>query len=167
MRVLADGKTKLTVLATKPVNPAKPTVTELNAGLDFSCKVLASDFKFGPTASEKLSEQALCDDTKANALGASNWEASITIWREYLSAGGVDPSADAGFAAVKTKGTTLYIYTRQSDKAATAVWASTDEIEYGAEVATDNPQSVRTGWTKYTVPMEVQKGLCSFTTPGP
>ena len=61
-RVLADGKTKFTILTTAPANPAAPTAAELNAGIDLSCKVLSEGFEFGPTDSETVDEAALCDE---------------------------------------------------------------------------------------------------------
>lgn len=45
-------------------------------------------------------------------------------------------------------------------KLSSAAWAATDEIYFGAEVATDSPQSPQDagGWIKTRVPMEVQNG---------
>lgn len=158
MRVLADGKTKLTMLTTEPADPENPTVTELAAGIDLSCKVVASDFTFGPTDSETVSEPALCDEGNAESLGRSNYEAALSIWREYLEAGGADPAADAAFQAVKEKGATLWLYSRLTDKKATDPWAAGDEIYFGAEVTNDTPQVGREGWIKARVPMKVQQG---------
>ena len=63
------------MLTTKPANPAAPTATELNAGIDLSCDVMASDFTWGATDSDKVAEKALCVENNANALGASNFAA--------------------------------------------------------------------------------------------
>jgi len=159
MRVLADGKTKFTILTTAPANPEAPTATELNAGIDLSCKVVASDFNWSATDSEKVNEPALCDDANANSLGKSNYQVGFSLWREYLEAGGADPSADAGFEAVKVKGTTLWGYARLSDKAATAAWEAGDEIYLGGEFATDTPQQPQGGgWVKFRIPGEMQRG---------
>ena len=159
VRVLADGKTKFTILTTAPANPAAPTATELNAGIDLSCKVVASDFNWTATDSEKVNEPALCDDANSNSLGKSNYSAAFSLWRYFLVGGGADPTDDAGFEAVKTKGTTLWGYARMTDKEATAAWASTDEIYLGAEFTTDTPQRTDgSGFIKYRVPAEVQRG---------
>ena len=159
VRVLADGKTKFTILTTAPANPAAPTATELNAGIDLSCKVVASDFNWTATDSEKVNEPALCDDANSNSLGTSNYSAAFSLWRYFLVGGGADPTDDAGFEAVKTKGTTLWGYARMTDKEATAAWASTDEIYLGAEFTTDTPQQPQGGgWQKFRVPCEVQRG---------
>lgn len=159
-RSLADGKTKLTILTAKPVNPAAPTVSELEDGIDLSCNILSSDFTWGATDSDKIAEKALCDEGNANAIGASNYQAGITVWRYFDAAGGFDAVEDAGFEAVKTKGTTLWGYARKTDKPSTAPWEASDEIYLGAEVATDAPQppSDQGGYIKWRVPMEVQRG---------
>lgn len=158
MRVLADGKTKLALLTTEPANPDAPTAAELTAGIDLSCKVVASDFMFGPTDSETVSEPALCDEGNAEALGRSNYQAGITLWREYLEAGGIDPAEDAAFDALKVKGATFWLYARMTDKKSSEPWLAADEIYFGAEVTNDTPQMQTEGWIKAKVPMKVQKG---------
>lgn len=158
-RVLADGKTKFTILTTKPVNPAAPTATELNAGIDLSDDVLTSDFSFGATDSDKVAEKALGSSGNANAIGASNYQAGFTLWRKFASNGGFDATDETGWAAVKVKGSTVWAYARQMDKDASAAWASTDEIYLGAEITTDTPQRTDgTGFIKYRIPCEVQNG---------
>lgn len=159
-RTLADGKTKFTILTTAPADPAAPTVTELEAGIDVSCHILSSDFTWGATDSDKVAEKALCDVGNANAIGASNFQAGVTMWRYFDASGGFDETEDAGFEALKTKGTTLYGYARRTDKGAREAWATGDEIFLGAEVVTDEPQppSDLSGYIKWRVPMEVQRG---------
>jgi len=158
-RVLADGKTKFTILVTKPVNPAAPTATELNAGIDLSCDILTSDFTWGATDSDKIAEKALCDSGNSNAICASNFAAGFTLWRKFATAGGFDAATELGWAAVKAKGATLYGYARQMDKDSTAAWAASDEIYLGAEFITDTPQRTDgTGFIKYRIPAEVQRG---------
>jgi hypothetical protein len=158
-RVLADGKTKFTILTTAPANPAAPTATELNAGIDLSCDILTSDFTWGATDSDKIAEKALCDSGNSNAIGASNYAGGFTLWRKFLTAGGFDDANETGWAALKEKGTTLYGYARQMDKDATETWAATDEIYLGAEFITDTPQRTDgTGFVKYKIPVEIQRG---------
>jgi hypothetical protein len=158
-RVLADGKTKFTICTTKPANPAAPTAAELNAGIDLSMNVLTSDFTFGAVDSDKVAEKALGASGNANAIGASNYQIGFTIWRKFATGGGFDSADETGWAALKVKGTTVWAYARQMDKAATAAWASTDEIYLGAEFTTDTPQRTDgTGFIKYRVPGEVQTG---------
>jgi hypothetical protein len=66
---LSDGHVKVAVLTTAPSNVKSPTVTELNAGIDASCRILSTGFTFGFTDSDKVAEKALCDTNNVNALG--------------------------------------------------------------------------------------------------
>lgn len=164
MRVLADGRLKFTALTTAPADPASPTVTELTAGIDLSCKVLSDNFLFGATDSDKVAEKALCDTANSNALGASNYQAGFTIWRQFDEAGGFDSVDDAAFEAFKIKGTTVWLYARQSDKLATEAWLAADEIYLGAEVVNDEPQKQDSGgFIKYRIPCEVQRSYPFIT----
>lgn len=158
-RSLADGKTKFTILTTAPADPANPTATELNAGIDASDRILASDFNFGATDSDKISEKSLATENNANALGAGNYQCAFTAFRYFnASTGAVDPTGDVVHAAVKAKGTELWVYGRRTGKKANAAWAATDEIFLGAHVLTDNvqPPSDLSGYIKERVPTEVQ-----------
>lgn len=157
-RVLADGKTKFTILTTKPADPGAPTAAELNAGIDLSCNVLTSDFNWSATDSDKIAEKALCDVGNSNAIGASNYTTGFTLWRYFLTAGGVDTAADAGFTAVQEKGTTLWAYARETDKDSTEDWAANDDIYLGGEVINDTPQRLDgTGFIKRRIPLEAQR----------
>lgn len=158
---LADGRTKFTILTDEPANPEAPTAAELNAGIDASCNILASDFVWGATDSDKVNEPALCEDSNANALSRSNYQAGVTPFR-YFDEITKNPDAveDAVFAALKTKGTEVWGYARKTGKKASEVWAAGDEIYFGAKVLTDEPQppSDQGGYIKFRVPMEVQEG---------
>jgi hypothetical protein len=159
-RSLADGKTKFTLLTTKPADPENPTVTELNAGLHFEKNVLASDFLWGATDSDKVAEKALETENNANALGASNFQAGFTVFRYFdATTGAPDPTEDAKFAAVRAKGTELWGYSRKTGKKAGLPWGDDDEIYLGAYIVTDEPQppSDLGGYIKYRVPAEVQE----------
>lgn len=165
-KTLADGRLKLAVLTTAPANIAAPTAAELNGGIDASAKVLVSDFTFSPTDSDKVAERSLVDINNVNAIAASNFQAGITIWRYFNSGTGVaDPTDDALWTAVKTKGTTLYLYARRIGKLGTATWASGDEIFLGGSVLTDNPQlpSDLGGQIKVRIPMEPQQMFPNIT----
>jgi len=157
-RVLADGKTKFTILTTKPANPSAPTATELNAGIDLSCDILSSDFTWTATDSEKVAEKALCDTSNSNALGAGNYSAGVTLWRKFLTAGGADVANETGWAALSEKGAEVYGYARETDKDSTEDWEADDEIYLGGLVVTDTPQrSDGSGFIKRKVPMEPQR----------
>lgn len=158
-RSLADGKTKFTLLTTKPANPSAPTAAELNAGIQADANTLASDFLFGATDSDTVGEKSLRDKNNANALGASNYQAGATFFRYFdETTGVVDATEDTAFAAAKEKGTILWAYARKSGKDAADEWEADDEIYLGAEVITDEPQppSDLGGYIKFRVPMQVQ-----------
>lgn len=156
---LADGHTKFTILLEEPVDPANPTVAELNGGIDASCAVLDSDFLWTAADSDKVAEKELCVPNNANAISASNYQAGMTPFRKFnAGTGAVDPTEDAVFQAVMAKGTTFWGYVRRNGKLATAAWAAGDEIPLGLEVLTDTPQYLAGGFIKYRVPLEPQKG---------
>lgn len=160
-RVLGDGKTKFTVLTTRPANPKAPTVTELNAGIDLSQKTLASDFNWSATDSDKIAEKALSESGNSNAIGASNYTSGITLWRYFDEVtGAVDAEEDAGFTATREKGTTLWAYARETAKDSDEDWASGDDIYLGGEVLTDTPQRLDgSGFIKRRIPLEMQRGF--------
>jgi hypothetical protein len=142
MKVAADGKKKFTLLLTKPAG-ATPTAAELNAGKDISCAVLDSDANWTNTASDRFNEKPACTTGNSQALGAANYDTALTFLREYLVGGGIDSAAlDSGYQAVKTRGTTVWIYLRETDKLSTAPWAIGDEIHLGGEVVSDAPTRV-------------------------
>lgn len=157
-RSLADGHTKVAILTTVPANTAAPTVAELNAGIDATSRILAADWTFGATPSDKVQEKSLQDINNVNALGASNFDAAMTIFRYYDTVTGApDATGDALWTAAKTKGATFYVYERQSGKLATAAWATAD-IAFGMQVLTDEPQkpSDTGGYIKRRIEMEPQ-----------
>jgi len=156
---LSDGHVKVAVLTTAPANLSAPTVTELNNGIDASCRILSSDFAFGFTDSDKVAEKALCDVINVNGLGASNFGAGMSIWRYWNESTVVaDLTGDSLWTATKVKGTNLYIYVRETGKLSTAAWASADELVAGGQFLTDNPQppSDRSGYIKRRIPLEPQ-----------
>lgn len=144
MKVAADGKKKFTLLTVAPAATTHiPSATELNAGHDISCSVLDSDANWTNKASDRFNEKPACTKGNSQALGASNYDTALTFLREYLDAGGPDSvGADAGYQAVKTKGATVWIYMRESDKDSTEPWAATDVIDLGGELVSDAPMRV-------------------------
>lgn len=150
---LADGRTRVAILSVKPKDPLKPTVEELNAGIDASCRILSSDYNVGATASETLDEKPLCVEGNAQALGASNAQIEFSAFRYFdekgkAETGGQDEIGDKLYQAVKVKGTRLWLYQRETSKKSTEAWAAGDEVD-GFEFETDNPQSTdRTGYIK-------------------
>jgi hypothetical protein len=163
-RSLADGHKKIAVLTTKPVIPNAPTAAELSAGIGGAagagCRILASDWSFGPTDSATFNERAVCEDNDVQAFGVSNYQAGATIFRYFDEDGKPDPLEDALFEALKLKGTTLWIYERHTGQPESEAWTTGDELRFGGEVLTDNlqPPSDQGGYIKARSPMQVQKG---------
>lgn len=165
---LADGTIKLAILTIKPALPLSPTTTELNAGIDASCRILSSDYVLGATDSDKIAEKELCKSGNSNAMGPSNYQGALTPFRYWNTTTDVsDPTEDTVYQALKAKGTTLYLYERQTSKASTEAWANGDEVS-GFEVVTDNPQkpSEAGGYIKRRVPLEVQDAFLNGTVGG-
>lgn len=156
-KTLADARTRLVALTTKPANPAAPTVTELTAGIDLSCRILKSDYRLSPVASDTVPDTELCSEGNAVTFGASNYEGSVTPFRYLTEAGKADALNDIAWDALKEKGTELWLYEREGPKY-DAAWAAADEVD-GYEVVTDNPQkpSDRAGFIKRVVPLGVQR----------
>jgi len=162
---LAQGHTKLAILTTSPANPAAPTTTELNAGISSAARVLDSDFTWSAGDSDKVQEKSLADTTNVNALGASNYNAGLTLFRYFNAGTGVpDATEDSLFTAMKTKGTNLWIYARKDGKLESAAWATGDDIYLGGAVITDTPQAQdNTGYVKNRIPLEMQVAYPNIT----
>src|SRR5665647_2287849 len=142
VRMLADDKIKFTILTSSPADPAAPTAAELNAGIDASLKISKDGFKWSAADSDKISEPALGSATNSAVPGMGNYDLGFTVWRQFDGvSGGIDAAADTVFDAVKVKNTTLWCYARKTDKLATAVWATSDEIMLGAVIVTDTPKT--------------------------
>lgn len=168
-RSLAEGKTKVVLLADIPADPKVPTITELEAGVDASCAIVASTFNLGPQASQTVDEKALCEEGNVQAFGSSEYACEFDAFRYFLETsegglpdetGGVSQGeiGDAVFQMLKTKGTISYIYMREINKKATEDFAE-DEPLWGFKVAVDNPQrpTETTGYIKRHIVGLVQK----------
>lgn len=154
---LADGKIKLAILSTKPVNPLAPTTAELNAGIDASPRILSSDYTLGAVDSDKVAEKPLSQEGNSNAMGPSNYQAAVSPFRYFTAGGASEAGEDTVYQTLKTKGARVWLVERQTSKLATAAWATGDEVSV-FECITDNPQkpSDAGGYVKRRVPMEVQ-----------
>ena len=155
---LADGKIKVTHLATEPTGDLDSlSATVLNAGTDIQCNILKSDFRLSATASDTVGDTELCQDGNSVVFGASNYEGNMTVFRYYDETGAVAVSEDTAWAAAKEKGTHLYLAVRQSGKKHDEDWAAGDEYELW-HVITDEPQmpSDLAGYIKRTVPLGPQ-----------
>lgn len=160
VKSLADGRTKLAVLATAPANPEAPTVTELTAGIDASCRIAKTGYSLGPTTSETINDPELCVDVNATVYGASNFEGTLSVFRYFDdTTSQVDEAGDEVYQALKTKGTEVWLVERESAKKSTENWAAGDEVNVYRALL-DNPQksSDRTGYIKNVVNLAIQEG---------
>ncbi len=159
VRMLSAGRLKFTILTTKPADPAAPTDSELNAGLQVCKNIPASEFTFRATGSEAVDSTTLCSKNKSETFGQGNYELTFALWRKFLDAGGFDTTDDAAFEAVKEKGSTLWGYARLTDKDAEDPWEAGDEIFLGAEFVTDDPaiMSATEGFIGYQIPTRIQE----------
>lgn len=153
---LADGRIRLTALTTAPTDPAAITTTELTAGIELQDRILKSDYRLSPTASDTVPDTPLSNEGNATTFGASNYEGSVTPFRYLDDLGAADATNDVAWDTLKAKGTRLWLVEREGPKADTA-WAADDEYDC-YEIVTDNPQkpSDRGGYIKRVVPLGVQ-----------
>ena len=155
-KTIADERIKLVALTTKPASLFAVKVGEANAGVDLSCRIMMSDFRLSPTASDTVNEPALCEGGNSAAPGKSNYEGSLTPFRFLDVDGQADTANDVAYAALKEKGTELWLIKRVGPKY-DEPFAVSDDIEV-YHVFTDNPQdpSEFTGYIKKVVPLFVQ-----------
>ena len=123
-KTIAEERIKLVALTTKPANVYAPKVTELAAGKDISCSVLFSDFRLSPTASDTVSEPALCEGGNSSVPTKSNFEGKVSIFRYIDPLTGAPITAeDFAWSLTKDKGTELHLYKRIGPKFS-AAWAA-------------------------------------------
>lgn len=154
VKTLADGNTKVTLLAARPTDKnaiGLPALTGAGAK-DVSCQILSSDFDYGPTGSSAVDEKGLCAEGNGQAPGLSNFSGGMTVFRYWDEATGLaDLEDDFLWEAAKEKGTTLYLAVRDSYKKSSEPWDEDDEYRY-FEVITDDPQrGTREGFIKYRI----------------
>ena len=156
-KTIAEERIKLVALTTKPADPRNPKVSELAAGKDLSCSVLFSDFRLSPTASDTVSEPALCEGGNSSVPTKSNFEGNVSIFRFIDPLTGAPITAeDFAWSLTKEKGTELHLYKRIGPRFNSA-WAADQDVEYYPAI-TDEPQDppVFGGNIKKVVPLLVQ-----------
>lgn len=160
-KTLADGRIKLILLSTKPNDMKAPTVAELTAGKDISCRITKADYRLSATGSETVDGTALCDEAAVNVFGASNFEGTIAPFRYFNPAkpGQADAEGDFAFQAFKVKGATLYLVERNTGKKHEEPIEAGDEVSV-FEVVPDNWQtpSESGGFQRRIIPLSITKG---------
>lgn len=147
-RTLADAKKKVFILSTKPADPEKPTIAELEGGLEASCRIVSSTYNVGPQASETVDEKAICQPGNVQVYSLDNYTAEFDAFRYFDEVTGLpeegtpDSEEDIGdqlFQMLKTKGATVYLYEREIGLESRAPIAEGQPVE-GYELLLDNPQ---------------------------
>lgn len=147
-RSLADAKKRIAILTTKPEDPENPTLEELNGGLNASCRIVASTYAVGPQASETVDEKAVCEEGNVQGLSFSNYGAEFDIFRYFEEETGLPETGTTGseedigdqlYQMLKTKGTTVWLYERETGMSSNTPYAADEPIE-GYELLIDNPQ---------------------------
>ena len=155
-KTIAEERIKLVALVTKPADVLAPTIIELTAGVDLSLRVLFSDFKLSATGSETVNEPALGEGGNSPALGKSNFEGSLTVFRFLDEAGKAIELEDVAWDIFKEKASEVHLYKRVGPMFSGAFTAA-EPLEYFHAVS-DNPQdpSDLSGYIKKVIPLLVQ-----------
>ena len=156
-KTIAEERIKLVALTSKPADPRNPKVSELAAGKDLSCSVLFSDFRLSPTASDTVSEPALCEGGNSSVPTKSNFEGNLSVFRFIDPLTGLAVTAeDFAWSLSKEKGTELHLYKRIGPKFS-AAFAANQDVEY-YHALTDEPQDPSDfgGYIKKVIPLLVQ-----------
>lgn len=66
-------------------DPSKPTLAELNAGINLSCAI-ATGYTLNFTDSDTDDSKTICDEANVQNRGFSNYEASLTFYRAPIGA---------------------------------------------------------------------------------
>ena len=166
-KTLADARTRLTILTTKPANPRSIPLSKLTAGIDASCKILKSDYRLSPTASDTVTDTELCAEGNAVTYGASNYEGSISPFIYLDDTGKSDIDEDVVYQALREKGTRVWLVEREGPRYDKA-WAATDVVDV-YEAITDNPQKPgdRAGYIKRIIPLGIQNAYLGAAVVGP
>lgn len=165
-KTLADGRIKLVLLSAKPANMKAPTLAELAAGKDISCRITKADYRLSATGSETVDGTALCDEAAVNVFGASNFEGTLAPFRYYNPAkkGQADPDGDFAFQALKEKGATIWLVERNTGKKHEEEFEAGDEVSV-YEAVPDNWQkpSDSGGFQRRIVPLSITKAELNGT----
>lgn len=155
-KTLADARTRVALLVVAPGDMDAVEVGEATAGIDASCKLLKSDYRMSPTASDTVDDTELCSEGNAVTFGSSNYEGTMTpFW--YLDEDGKIVLLDnAVWEALKEKGSELWVVEREGPRY-DEPFAVGDLVDV-YRVITDNPQKPadRAGYIKRVVPLGVQ-----------
>ena len=136
--------------------PAAATVTAFTAATDITCDIAASGSYISPTASDKITDPAVCEDTNSGAFGTGNYGGQIAPFILLDASTGAYSLADnPAFEAFKVKNTIAYIGIREGVVHGTA--PATGHLVSVYEVRSDAPQRPQelNQYVKRIIPLDV------------
>lgn len=160
-KALSNGRRKVTILPVAPADQKNPTIAEVSAGLDISCRILSDGFGLAVQASETVAEGSLCDTAVAEVPTVSKASGDLTLFRYFNATGKPETAAedtedgigDGAHQALKVKGSEVWLVTRFTNKASTEDFAAGDPVSV-FKVVTDVPREAEaTGYIKSVVPV--------------
>ncbi|AIX99774.1 hypothetical protein ART_0176 [Arthrobacter sp. PAMC 25486] len=137
---------------------SKPTVTELTAGVNITCAVVAG-YDLGMDASEEITGKGVCDKGKVVNFGDANYKGSLQF---FLEAEDDATAATSAYIAAEefftTRGIKFDLF-RRIGKASDVPITATDKVE-GYGFVTDYPQFASgadaSGYAMFTQPLAQQ-----------
>lgn len=158
---LFEGRIRLEALAIAPEDPNAITIAEVTAGVRISKAILRSGYRLSPTGSDSLSEPGLEDLGNSTTYGASNYEATFSVFRYLDDSGLSDAEQDIGYNLFAGKGLHLYLVER-TGPLASKDWEAGDPYAF-YPVITDDPQQPTelSGYIKFVQPMGVSGEVVS------
>ena len=136
--------------------PTAATVTAFAAATDITCVLAASGTYISASASDKITDPAVCEDTNSGAFGTGNYDGQIAPYVLLDSADGTYDLADnPAFEAFKQKNTIAYLGLREGVLHGTAPTAGQLVSVY--EVRSDAPQRPQelNQYVKRNIPLDV------------
>lgn len=154
VKTAAQGKIKIALLvgSNLPADISQPlSAAKLTAGIDISCAVALSGFTAGATASETMSDPAVCEATNSQVRGASNFDVSLPVFWYVDENGKYTAENNPAYEALKTPGATAAIAVRRHKPSGDA-WAQGDLYDIFV-FETDEPQTADgNGFVKKIIP---------------
>lgn len=174
-RSLATGHRKVTILSVAPASFASPTIAELTAGIEASCRITADGYQMNPGGSETISEGTLCDEiTPKVPTNATFDDGRIVSFRYFGPTGAAETGVqdteagigDALYQALRVKGTRLWAVDRLTSRKSVDPWLPADECRVFEFITDPTKQMELTGYIKAETPLLVQKGELNGTVSG-
>ena len=134
-RSLADGKRRVSIGTTAPtgiLTSTPATVDEVDLATLASGRILASGYDLTINESDEIDEKSLDTPGNIKGLGLGNAGGGITLFRYFNGSGAPEAVYDdvnTLLAAAAAAGSLVYVYERLTSKAATAAYATGDEIK--------------------------------------